>query len=182
MTELEACVLAVVWRQGPMSAYQVRREFERSPASSWRASTGSIYPLIKRLRTLGLVDVNPVPHDGRKTALLLASKEGRAQVRSWLKGAPPWLADVAEDPIRTRVQFLTLLDATTGSQVANEMLLATEAAIERLREFMTTFEIRSLERLAHEGALVMLLARLGWLKRVRSHFARSLKRHNHDND
>jgi DNA-binding PadR family transcriptional regulator len=170
VTELEACVLAVICRQGPITAYQVRREFERSPASSWRASTGSIYPLIKRLRARGFVQADQALNDGRGTLRLAASDAGRAQVRDWLTVLPPWMGDITEDPIRTRFQFFTLLDASARARAAAEMFAATAEAIEKLTAFNDTLESHSLERIAHDGAMAMLRARLAWLASVEAQF------------
>jgi PadR family transcriptional regulator len=49
LTELESCVLGVVWQRGPCTAYTVRREH-------WSSSAGSIYPVLARLESLGLID------------------------------------------------------------------------------------------------------------------------------
>lgn len=172
MTELEACVLALLWRQGPMTAYQVRKEFERSPTSSWRASTGSIYPLIRRLRREGLVETEAVSTDARRTTRLTASSAGQAQVGRWLAVVPPWAGDATEDPIRTRVLFLDFLDSAAASAAVADMHEATVAALARMDEFIATSRLEPLEKLAVEGARAMLVVRRDWLLEVRDFVAR----------
>lgn len=168
MTELEACVLALLCRDGPLTAYQVRQNFERSRASSWRASTGAVYPLIKRLHTQGLITMKSKPDDARGTKRLMATAAGRREVDAWLSDTPAWIGDITEDPIRTRVQFLTLLPAGRQRPAITRMLDATQAAIAAVDA--ETHE-NALERLAHEGVRAMLEARAAWLKKVLKYFA-----------
>jgi DNA-binding PadR family transcriptional regulator len=171
MTELEACVLAVLWQEGPITAYQLRKRFERSPTSSWRASTGSIYPLIKRLHRLGLVEMNQVAADGRGTKLLVASGTGKARVKDWLTALPSWIGDPTEDPIRTRLLFLDLMEPDVGSASVAEMLRITRAAIEAMDDSIASSDTSPLERIGREGARAMLVARRDWLIRVKEQLA-----------
>jgi DNA-binding PadR family transcriptional regulator len=176
MTELEACVLAVVCQQGPITAYQLRKRFERSPTSSWRASTGSIYPLIKRLHRQGLVQMSQVPADRRGTKMLVASRAGKARVRDWLTVLPSWIGDPTEDPIRTRLLFLDLMEPDTGSAAVAEMLRMTRAAIEAMDESIASPDTSPLERIGREGARAMLIARRDWLISVGKHLAQAERR------
>lgn len=170
MTELEACVLALLCRDGPMTAYQVRKEFERSRASTWRASTGSIYPLIKRMSARGLIAAKPERGDARGTRHLAATKAGQRKVEAWLTETPAWIGDATEDPIRTRVQFLILLPVSLRRRTIVGMAKVTEAAIAALDVYMADSNIDAIEKLAHEGARAMLEARATWLEKVLQHF------------
>ena len=49
MTELEGTVLGLIALHPESTAYEVRREFQKSRTAHWRASAGAIYPLIERL-------------------------------------------------------------------------------------------------------------------------------------
>ncbi len=55
MTELESTVLGVVWLRGPCTAYVIRQEFLASSSSYWTASTGAIYPVLRRLEGAGMI-------------------------------------------------------------------------------------------------------------------------------
>ena len=55
LTDLEQAALGVVWRDGPCTPYQVRKQFLDSPTPSWSGSAGTIYPLMRRLEDMGLV-------------------------------------------------------------------------------------------------------------------------------
>jgi DNA-binding PadR family transcriptional regulator len=64
MTELKFTILAIVARDGPLSAYDIRKIFARSLTSTWSSSTGSIYPSIRRLQNIGHL-ASSSPKDGR---------------------------------------------------------------------------------------------------------------------
>ena len=174
MTELEACVLALICHDGPITAYQVRMEFERSRASSWRASTGSIYPLIKRMSAQGLVEMRPEPDDKRGAKKLVATAAGRRRAKAWLTEAPSWIGDVTEDPIRTRVHFLGLLPGPQRAEAIERMIAVTRASLaeldQGLREFDSTTQ-EEVERLVYQGARAALAARAAWLVKAKAFFA-----------
>src|SRR5215467_12118551 len=50
LSEIEACVLALVSVDGPATPYAIRKVFLNSPNPQWSGSAGTIYPLIERLR------------------------------------------------------------------------------------------------------------------------------------
>ena len=49
LSEIEACVLALVSVDGPATPYAIRKVFLNSPNPQWSGSAGTIYPLIGRL-------------------------------------------------------------------------------------------------------------------------------------
>ena len=165
LTELECCILGVIWREGPMSAYGVRAEFAGSSTVSWSSSTGTVYPAIRRLRDAGLLDA-AAPAGPRKSELLSLTADGRAALERWLTNVTPDLGASTADPIRTRVHFLAALNTAERKQVLDEYRAATRAAIEQLEAHAakaadTAVELS--ERLGTLGALAELRARLAWL-------------------
>src|SRR5262245_30684654 len=89
LTDLEACVLGVVWRDGPCTAYAVRRELADSTAPRWSASAGSIYPVLQRLEAVGLVAATTRSWGARGKREFAATAAGQEQLRAWVpaKGA-----------------------------------------------------------------------------------------------
>ena len=83
-----------------MHRLRTRQLFQKSPTSSWRASTGSIYPLINKLVRLKLVDGERSCADRRGTRRLALTAGGRKALAGWVMQTPDWLADVTSDPIR----------------------------------------------------------------------------------
>ncbi len=55
LSELEGVSLGIVYKRQACTAYRVRSELKEAPSSHWRASAGSVYPLLNRLEANGLL-------------------------------------------------------------------------------------------------------------------------------
>lgn len=173
MTELEACVLAVVIMDGPCTAYSVRKAFETSLTSTWAASTGSIYPLIRRLTKRGLLQRVDVEDDGRGAQNLTATREGIAAAKAWLKNVPDWAGAPSADPIRTRLNFISLLGPAARLRTIDKMIAATRLSLADTEATLDAQKAagRDTEALATSGARAMQRARLDWLDEVRAFYS-----------
>ena len=168
LSELEACVLGVIWRDGPNTAYQVRMSFSRSLTTSWRASTGSIYPLIRKLKKMGLITERAIPDDPRRAKMLEITENGLAEVKSWVASMPEWIAEPVADTIRTRYHFLSSLPERQRSAVLAAWISHTQEAITHAKaEILHYTEIGDkIDATAHRGMMMQLQARLKWLKSI----------------
>src|SRR5262249_55003786 len=110
ITELEGCVLGVLWAEGPCTAYVVRQQFRTSPSPHWSGSAGAIYPLLSRLEQRRLVQSNAA-HTGRRASKLYhVTTQGCRALRRWIgPKVSEWVAGVPADPLRTRLRFLGAL-------------------------------------------------------------------------
>lgn len=165
LTELDHCILGVIWREGPMSAYGVRAHFAGSTTVTWSSSTGTVYPAIRRLRASGYLDAAS-PSGPRKSELLSLTNKGRKALEQWLTNVPPELGSSTADPIRTRVHFLAAIDHPTRKKVLADYRSTTRAAIEQLEESAAEpaeTAVEQSERVGTLGALAELRARLDWL-------------------
>ncbi|MBX3375359.1 MAG: PadR family transcriptional regulator [Phycisphaeraceae bacterium] len=109
-SELESFVLGVIWQFGPVSAYALRRHMQGSPSRQWRASTGSIYPALRRLERDGLILGRVRSHGQRQRREYEVTGAGLAALRAWI--GPPLgeeAVTVTADPLRTRARFLSVL-------------------------------------------------------------------------
>jgi DNA-binding PadR family transcriptional regulator len=173
LTELDNCILGVIWRGGPMSAYGVRAHFAGSNTVSWSSSTGTVYPAIRRLREAGYLDA-AAPAGPRKSELLSLTKKGRSALDDWLTDVQPGLGSARADPLRTRVHFLSALDAPARRQAFADYRAATRTAIagiEKDLERPAAGAVGRSERLGSLGALAELKARLDWLHMAESEFS-----------
>lgn len=70
---------------GPMTGYEMRKFIEKTISHFWRESFGNIYPILRRLRSEGLVSCKTQRRSGRpgRQVYRLTSK-GRTLFRSWL--------------------------------------------------------------------------------------------------
>ena len=148
-TELELTVLGLVGQHGPCTAYEVMRLFQQSPTSSFRASSGAIYPLVKKLVRLGLLSTrqpgpwakgaDAEPGAGLATALV-----------AWLRDMPDELGDPTSDPLRSRLMFLGDLPAEERRAFVARGLALTEQSIANLSEAMAGLPADSpFEQAAH---------------------------------
>jgi len=168
LTELESCVLGAIWLRGPCSAYAIRREFAQSNSSFWSSSSGSIYPVIKRLTALGLVSAAPKPVDKRGKRDLAATAKGARALRGWVRDLPPWTAMPSLDPVRARMNFLAVLGTRDGQLdfVRRAQVAARVQAVGLRRQLPAFKQASQVEYLTNLGSLHEVEARAQWLKKV----------------
>jgi DNA-binding PadR family transcriptional regulator len=109
-SELECFVLGLVWQLGPCSPYDVRRHVQGSPSTQWSASSGAVYPLMRRLERAGLLVARGRREGERKRREYRITARGLTALRAWV--GPPLAAEavsVAHDPLRSRARFLDAL-------------------------------------------------------------------------
>ena len=164
LSELEGCVLGLVWAKGPCTPYTVRKVFQASPSAFWSGSAGAIYPLFKRLERHGFIRSEKQTR-GRKQQRkhYTLTMMGKNALRVWLKPASDWIFAVPPDPLRTRMDFLEALPPT-----ARRRFLAT--ARTKIRSQMKIVEKDCVQKLGQQypylvasGALKTTRARLEWL-------------------
>ena len=163
--ELEHCVLSVIWRIQPCTAYQVRRAFQTSMTTSWRASTGSIYPLLRKMVANGFATQMAISGDGRRSRALEISPAGIRSLESWLQDTDGWIAEPVADPIRTRSYVLPLLSRKAAAQLARHWQEATEIALAEIERRLEDYKTQGddVQRRAHRATQLQLSARLQWL-------------------
>ena len=173
LTELESCVLGAIWLRGPCSAYAIRREFAESNSSYWSSSSGSIYPVIKRLHALGLVSAAAKPSDKRGRRDLVVTARGACVLRAWVHDLPDWTAKPSLDPVRARMNFLAVLDTRSAQlDFIDRAAAAARMQIDTLKgQVRETKENSRVEHLANLGSLYEVQARLRWLEAVRRELA-----------
>jgi DNA-binding PadR family transcriptional regulator len=168
-TELESCVLGIVWAWGPCTAYVIRKVFLDSLSPYWSGSAGAIYPLVARLEARGLITARVEPRGGRSRKELTITPGGRAALRSWLLPLPEWTGFVPVDPVRTRMFFLGALPPEEQEAFLAEAEAKARAGVESLRaEHETHLRKEEVwEARATRGALRIQEARIEWLAEVR---------------
>lgn len=168
-TELESCVLGIVWERGPCTAYVIRTVFKASLSSYWSGSAGAIYPLVARLEARGLIAAKTAAWGERSKKELTITPEGLAALRSWLQPLPDWTGSPPVDPIRTRMFFLGVLPKEEWTAFLGDAEARIRADIEAVREECETLQRKgeTLNALATRGGLYAQEARLRWLTEVR---------------
>jgi DNA-binding PadR family transcriptional regulator len=166
LTELEGCVLGLVWAKKNCTAYAIRKEFLDSPSPHWSGSAGSIYPLLERLEKWKLIRATAHADGRRNSKRYDLTPAGRRRLCAWM--GPPLSNEtvgVPADPLRTRMGFLGALP-----KAQQEVFLA--EAEQGLHEQIRLVEedcARHLPKdrvnyLIGRGALAALKARLEWIQ------------------
>ena len=154
LTENEGSLLGVVVRQQPITAYQLLLIYGQSPVSSFNSSKGAIYPIIKRLKSRGLIRAEKVVGDRRGTEALSCTEAGIEALKQWVRDVHPGHTLLA-DPLRSRVQFLDLL--SREQQI--EWIVDSKRMVEEKREELIAysnsvdFPFHEIVHAAAEGSL-----------------------------
>jgi DNA-binding PadR family transcriptional regulator len=163
-SELEGCVLGLLWKQGPCTAYAIRRSLLGSPSSHWSGSAGAIYPLLRRFEERGLATSRKTLRGDRAGWQYALTAAGRERFLAWL--GPPMTGEVvaiAADPLRTRAHFLGALPPKRRAA----FLAAAKDALERhLGDLAPRGDVDRFDRLALRSAVRVTQARLAWLAEV----------------
>ncbi len=168
LTELDHCILGIIWRGQPMTAYAVRSHLAQSTTPTWSASTGTVYPSIGRLTKAGLVTAS-APSGPRSSVLLTVGPAGKTVLERWLTYIDAGIGMPSPDPIRTRMHFLEALPARQRTKTLKSYQDATRNAVEELEaraKNNAASRVDLSERIGMLGAIAELKARLGWLLEV----------------
>ena len=164
LTDNEGGLIALILRREPISAYQIAKEYDRSPIYTFNTAKGKLYPLLQRLVDRELLSSEQVPHDRRGTHLYSCTEAGRAALKCWVRSFRPE-HELPPDPLRRKLQAFELLRR-------DEQLAWVEDARARLTRKLEAVENYDVEpegpfaRFARESAQEELLARLRWLDRL----------------
>ena len=168
-TELESCVLGVVWLHQPCSAYVVRRDFANSMSSYWTGSAGAIYPAVARLERLGLIESVEHPWGRRTRKEYTLTRSGKRSLRSWIE--PPldgWTSAPAFDPVRTRATFITLLSPEARRKFVESAIANLTVRIAEMKTAAPEMKLGEVgDYFGFVGAIYELEGRLRWLRWLR---------------
>lgn len=165
LTELEGAVLGVIWSRRSITAYGVRQRFLSSPTRGWSSSHGAIYPAVERLIRYGFVAADPARSDRRATKTLTVTQVGSEALRQWLMGLEEWMGGATVDPIRTRVNYFSILSLEERKSYLADAERNARAALAELQDFTpdpAAHDSWGLEA-ASVGIRLEVEARLKWL-------------------
>jgi DNA-binding PadR family transcriptional regulator len=168
LSEMEACVLALIWSNGPSTPYSLRQVFLKSPSPQWSGSAGSIYPLVERLVRRKLIRSAARSTGRRESKLFTLTAAGSRAIEDWLEpNVPDWVAGVPPDPLRTRIRFLGVLSL----EKQKELLRVAQQSVdwhlgEMLRDYKERRAKGGFEYWMARGALMAMRARRAWLREM----------------
>lgn len=164
LSELEGTVLGLIAREQPITAYRISKAFELSPVTTLSNSKGSIYPSLKRLTKAGFLTLADFAQGGRKGTNYEINQAGLEALKKWLLD-PTHAADLAEDPLRSRIQSFELISSTERIRYlesCKEALRSKALALETYRsESQTPFH-----DVLHDSAASNIRSRIDWIQRT----------------
>lgn len=166
LTELEGVVVGIAHRDGPCTAYEIRRLLAASPSTQWSGSAGAVYPLVRRLTGLGFL--RAISHPVRtKSMCYVATPKGVDALRAWM--GPPFgdaVRTVSHDPLRSRAAMLAILggdERRAWVAAALGVLDEVEAAVTQWSKDHADDPVSELLTIAGRADIA---ARREWLKRA----------------
>jgi DNA-binding PadR family transcriptional regulator len=161
-------ILGVVGLFGPCTGYRVRQVFLQSLSPYWSGSAGAIYPALRRLDRLRLIEQADDHTTRRPSKLLSLSPAGSKALVKWLKPPLSRAALMDVDPLRTRVRMLGLVPAaerrrfvTSACKQLAELERDARALLRESQQGDDPFHT-----LVCKGAVDTLRTRHRWLKEV----------------
>jgi len=88
-------ILGMVSRE-PRSGYEIKAAVDNSTRFFWAASYGQIYPELKRLSEVGLVEGVDAPRGDRKRTVYAITEAGETALKAWLR-QPPQTSEMREE-------------------------------------------------------------------------------------
>jgi DNA-binding PadR family transcriptional regulator len=175
LTELEGCVLGLVWSRGPCTAYVVLKVFLDSPSPYWSGSAGAVYPLLARLEGRGLVRAQAHSVGRRASRRFVLTPRGQRVLERWLgPPLPAWILGIPMDPLRTRMGFLGALPAQKRVLFLAEAERQARVHLGNARKEMADTRTAGdpYDQFVSRGAVASLEARLTWLSGARRRLGR----------
>lgn len=164
LTDNEGSLLGLVARTEPVTAYQLMKIYERSPQGNFNASSGGIYPLIKRLKQRGLLVVKQVKGDKRGTRQIMCSSLGHEAIRNWVQNIRS-AHTLLEDPLRTKIMSFEHLTKTEQLAWVSNVRKQLTDKIADVVEYGASVSV-PFQPLVHANAMSSLEWRLRWLDDV----------------
>lgn len=170
LTQPEALVLMGVYRFGPQTAYRVRQMFAEAPIASFSNSTGTVYPVIRRLAGRGLLDAQPVPDSRRGAEMLSCTEAGRRALKTWVMEIGKEEM-VLVDAARSKLAGFNLLTPQERVEWFDRLLARMEEATHTLAEFTHRHADVPFAEMLEDNFMSTLEARRAWAERTRKALA-----------
>jgi DNA-binding PadR family transcriptional regulator len=164
LTDNEGSLLAIILRRQPITTYQIVKMYERSPASSFNESKGSVYPLVERLIRRGFVGTEASAQGKRTAQLLSCTDAGREAVRAWVLTIRPSHI-LLDDPLRGKVASFDLLTQEERLRWIVDMKEMVEAKMIEVEEYHKIYTL-PFDPMIKANGMGSLKQRMEWLDEI----------------
>jgi PadR family transcriptional regulator AphA len=168
-----AYVVLGMLRHEPRSGYEIKRVVDRSTRFFWAASYGQIYPELRNLEQVGLVEGRAEPRGGRKRTIYTLTDAGREELERWL-GEGVEVLEFRDEGL------LKLFFATVDPERAEQILAGKQRLHEQKLAALREVEPKTLSTAAAGDPFPNLVLRYGvessewmieWCERARAELA-----------
>ncbi|WP_162627734.1 helix-turn-helix transcriptional regulator [Erythrobacter sp. KY5] len=164
LSDGEGTLLSLIERAQPVTVYEISKIYASSPVTHFGTSKGKLYPMVRRLKELGLLLGEEIAGDRRRTEHLRCTKVGLAALRDWAKRVDPEHL-LLEDPLRTRIQSLHLLDLSEQVAWLEQLAKDMRAKIAEVQSYVEETELPE-TAIMFDNVRATSEARLGWVERT----------------
>jgi DNA-binding PadR family transcriptional regulator len=121
MEELSATAYVILGmvRGGAKSGYEIKALVDRTTRFFWAASYGQIYPELKRLSEVGLIEGVDSPTGGRRRTVYEITADGEEELKAWLR-QPPSTYEMREEGL-LKLFFADALPRTEAVEILRSM-------------------------------------------------------------
>ena len=134
---LEFIALGMVL-DSPQTGYDIKKYIESGIGTFYKASYGSLYPLLKKLTAAGFLSVSEGAQGGRKKIYYEITDMGRSAFFEWLK-APINFNDSTDNQL-AKIYFFDRLPEDERGQQLDEYELACTNYLRRLQAMAKEFD------------------------------------------
>src|SRR5438128_6788228 len=127
-----AYVILGMIRLGKTNGYEIKQLVDVSTRLFWAASYGQIYPELKRLEDVGLIEGEDAPAGGRQRRSYRLTPEGEAALHDWLVSDGDLVREVRDEAL-LRLFFADLLSPEEAVENLRRMREQHEAIAAGLR-------------------------------------------------
>jgi DNA-binding PadR family transcriptional regulator len=163
LSTLEQTALGIIFKRGPCKAYAVMSEFAGSQNSAYSSGAGSVYPMLRRLETAGLIKTAA---SGEHRLYTLTS-DGLRALRGWFDlASDDDSISCCLDELRSRTYFLKVMEPTERQQFLDVALTRLTRLLADCRKTMIQYRESgdAFSEMAMKGAVMETQARIRWVR------------------
>lgn len=168
LTSIDYIILGLL-QESPLTGYGIRKIFETTALGNYSSSPGTIYPALKRLQKLNLIENVPAEAENGKSVFQV-QKAGTTALIDWLEST------VNQELIQRKMAELILRFAFMGGlvplekqiQFLNNLIQALQQYLQQLEQFYDTAKANmdQTAQLAFEHGLSSYQNDLKWAKKA----------------
>lgn len=162
LSDGDGTLLSLVQRAQPVTVYEISKIYASSPVTNFGTSKGKLYPMVRRLKAAGFLIGEHANEDKRGTELLSCTEKGLDALKHWAQRVDD-VHLLLDDPLRTRLQSLHLLERHEQVQWLENVIAGLEAKAREVEDYIENVEVSQAD-LVIDNVRLSMKARLKWAR------------------